>query len=51
MMNDRVLIVDDDPGIRETISQIIGELGYTCNTASDGHDALAMLDSGRYLCV
>jgi len=50
-MNDRVLIVDDDPGIRETISQIIGELGYSCNTASDGHDALAMLDSGPYLCV
>ncbi len=28
-MNNKVLIVDDDPGIRETISQIIEELGYT----------------------
>jgi response regulator RpfG family c-di-GMP phosphodiesterase len=50
-MNDRVLIVDDDPGIRETISQILEELGYGCDTAPDGQDALVMLDSGPYLCV
>lgn len=51
MMNDRVLIVDDDPGIRETISQIIEELGYACDKAPDGQDALTLLDSGPYLCV
>jgi response regulator RpfG family c-di-GMP phosphodiesterase len=50
-MNDKVLIVDDDPGIRETISQIIEELGYTSETACDGFDALEMLESGPYLCV
>lgn len=50
-MYNRVLIVDDDPGIRETISQIIEELGYVPYTASDGLDALAMLDTGTYLCV
>jgi response regulator RpfG family c-di-GMP phosphodiesterase len=50
-MNNKVLIVDDDPGIRETISQIIEELGYTSETASDGLDALAILDSGPFLCV
>ncbi len=50
-MYDRVLIVDDDPGIRETISQIIEELGYDPDTASDGLDALAMLDGGSYMCV
>jgi response regulator RpfG family c-di-GMP phosphodiesterase len=50
-MNNRVLIVDDDPGIRETISQIIEELGYDPDTAADGLDALAMLDTGSYLCV
>ncbi len=50
-MYNRVLIVDDDPGIRETISQIIKELGYDPDTAADGLDALAMLDTGSYLCV
>ena len=50
-MYNRVLIVDDDPGIRETISQIIEELGYDPDTAADGLDALAMLDTGSYLCV
>jgi len=50
-MYNRVLIVDDDPGIRETISQIIEELGYAPDTASDGLEALAMLDTGSYLCI
>ncbi len=50
-MYNRVLIVDDDPGIRETISQIIEELGYNPDTAADGLEALAMLDTGSYLCV
>ncbi len=50
-MNNKVLIVDDDPGIRETIAQIIEELGYVSETASDGLDALSILDSGPYMCV
>ncbi|MCU0576511.1 MAG: response regulator [Desulfobacterota bacterium] len=50
-MDNRVLIVDDDPGIRETISQLIEDLGYGCDTAPDGPDALAMMDSRSYLCV
>jgi len=50
-MQDKVLIVDDDPGIRSTISELIGELGYDAETATDGLDAINMLDSGPYLCV
>lgn len=50
-MDNHVLIVDDDPGIRETISQLIEDLGYGCDTAPDGPDALEMLDSKPYLCV
>lgn len=50
-MNNKVLIVDDDPGIRETISQMIEGLGYAPETASDGFDALAMLESGPFICV
>lgn len=50
-MQDKVLIVDDDPGIRSTISDLIEELGYLSKTASDGLGALELLDSGPYLCV
>lgn len=50
-MHDKVLIVDDDPGIRSTISELIQELGYESETASDGVDAVGLLDSGPYLCV
>jgi len=50
-MNDRVLVVDDDPGIRDTISQLIEELGYGCDCASDGIEALSCLNTSSYLCV
>ena len=45
-MHDKVLIVDDDPEIRSTISELIQELGYKSETASDGVDAVSLLDSG-----
>jgi response regulator RpfG family c-di-GMP phosphodiesterase len=51
MMRDKVLIVDDDPGIRNTISELVCELGYTTETASDGLDAMKMLNNGPYLCI
>ena len=38
-----VLIVDDEEGIRELMSDNLSELGYTCHTASCGDDALALL--------
>jgi putative nucleotidyltransferase with HDIG domain len=50
-MLEKVLIVDDDPGIRSTISDLIEELGYAAETASDGLDAVSLLDQGPYLCV
>ena len=48
-MPDKVLIVDDDPGIRTTISELIQELGYSAETASDGLAAVGLLDSARFL--
>ncbi|HDP25100.1 MAG TPA: response regulator [Deltaproteobacteria bacterium] len=51
MIVDKVLIVDDDPGIRETISDLVEELGYTARTATDGVDALTLLQDESYLCV
>lgn len=48
---DKVLIVDDDPGIRETISALIEAQGYATLTAEDGLEASRLLESGPFLCV
>ena len=39
----RVLIVDDDLDIRDTLQDVLGEYGYVAVTATDGLDALAVL--------
>jgi len=36
-----VLIIDDEPGLRQTVSLILAEEGYTVHTASDGEEGLA----------
>lgn len=43
-MSRKVLIVDDDPGIRETLTAILEFEGYDTYVASDGVDALPFLD-------
>jgi CheY-like chemotaxis protein len=40
----RALAVDDDPDIREYFSEIAGRLGFACETAASGEEALAMID-------
>ncbi len=35
-----MLVVDDDPGIREFVSTVLADEGYTVSEATDGHDAL-----------
>lgn len=39
----RILIADDDPGVRETSARILSTAGYEVRTAVDGFDALAEL--------
>jgi CheY-like chemotaxis protein len=38
-----VLIVDDEPGIRTMLAELLEDEGYTSTTAVDGADALAQL--------
>jgi CheY-like chemotaxis protein len=38
-----ILIVDDDPDIRETLSDFLQGEGYAARTAANGSEALAML--------
>jgi CheY-like chemotaxis protein len=46
-----VLVVDDDPAVRATVSQILAMLGYTVEQATSGGSALARLRSGERLDV
>jgi len=43
----RVLIIDDDPGVRRSISLILEEEDYEVLTASDGEEGLAMALESR----
>jgi CheY-like chemotaxis protein len=39
----RILVVDDDPDIRETMIEVLEEAGYEAVGAADGLEALAQL--------
>jgi two-component system, NtrC family, response regulator AtoC len=36
----KVLIIDDEPSLRQTVSMILGEEGYETHTATDGREGL-----------
>lgn len=38
----RVLVMDDEYCVRDTIEQLLGELGFIVNTASDGAEAIEL---------
>src|SRR5258705_10087854 len=45
-MPSRVMVVDDDPDIREVLWTLLREEGYEMTAAGDGEQALRMLESG-----
>ncbi len=47
-MNGRILIVDDEPTIRETLSLILKEENYHCDTAANGLEALEKIKSDGF---
>jgi len=44
----RLLVVDDDPGVLELLSEVLTGAGYQVETAFDSGDALDRLAAGRY---
>ncbi|MCB2182019.1 MAG: response regulator [Desulfobulbaceae bacterium] len=44
----KVLIVDDEDIIRDTFSRLLGYAGYECDTASNGKEALALLEKDNF---
>src|SRR5512136_127891 len=43
-----LLIVDDEAGIRESLSLILKDEGYKVDTAASAEEALAQTDSGKF---
>jgi CheY-like chemotaxis protein len=48
-LNECVLLVEDEPGIREVLAEVLTDLGLEVCVAEDGLAGLAILESGRAL--
>src|SRR6266545_3953683 len=48
MKQHRVLVVDDEPGIRQSLSGVLEDEGYTVGTAESGEACLAALPGGNF---
>jgi putative two-component system response regulator len=46
-----ILVVDDEPSIRDMIALFLRRLGFLVDTAADGKQALAMLSAKKYFLV
>lgn len=44
----RVLVIDDDPNVREIVCYLVASFGYDCETAADGARGLARFDEGGW---
>lgn len=44
----RILVVDDEPDIRNSVADILTEFGYLADTAGDGAEALTKIRSQNY---
>jgi len=43
-----ILVVDDEPGVRNVLTRGLWEAGYQCTSAGEGREALARLRQGRF---
>jgi signal transduction histidine kinase/CheY-like chemotaxis protein len=48
MLPRRVLVVDDEPGIREVLQELLMASGYTVDTAADGCEALKRIENNQF---
>jgi CheY-like chemotaxis protein len=46
-----ILVVEDDPDVREIVSSLLADEGYRIQTASNGQEALSLLLSGTPPCL
>ncbi|MSS70742.1 MAG: response regulator [Candidatus Latescibacteria bacterium] len=48
-LNPQILIVDDEPSIRESLSEILDFKGYVAEGAADGHEAIGKVIYRKFL--
>jgi two-component system response regulator PilR (NtrC family) len=46
-----ILVADDEPGIRESLAEVLRDAGYRVETAADGTSALAALEANDFSIV
>jgi two-component system NtrC family sensor kinase len=46
-----VLIVEDDPAVRNVMERVLVDHGYTVQTAANGAEALVAVEDNRYLAI
>jgi CheY-like chemotaxis protein len=46
-----ILVVDDEPDIRESLAELFEDAGYAVSTAADGAEALEILAADELPCV
>lgn len=51
MRRSRILIVDDEPGIRESLSGVLEDEGYSCDAVATGEQCLTQLQEETYQVV
>jgi DNA-binding response OmpR family regulator len=44
----KILIIDDEPALRQTLARILQQVGLEVTTANDGEQGLAFLDSSQF---
>ena len=47
-MSDAILVADDEPGIRESLAEVLRDAGYRVETAADGTAALAAIETNDF---
>ena len=47
-MGKRILVVDDQVSMRETLTDMLEILGYESSSAGNGEEALALLENGEF---
>jgi two-component system response regulator PilR (NtrC family) len=50
-MAEAILVADDEPGVRESLAEVLRDAGYVVQSASDGAAALAALEAGDFAVV
>ena len=50
-MPEAILVADDEPGVRESLAEVLRDAGYDVRTAPDGPNALGALDEREFAVV